>query len=127
MNKRVKELRKALGLTLEKFGERVGVTKVAISNIEKGNRNVTEQMFKSICREFNANSEWLRTGQGEMFNELPEEDEVALIVSELLEENNPFYKRIKNAIKVYMDLTPQSQSVIDDFVEKLFEAEKKED
>ena len=42
---RVKELRTALSLTLEKFGDRVGVTKVAISNIEKGNRNLTEQMI----------------------------------------------------------------------------------
>ncbi len=69
MNERIKELRKKLGLTLEKFGDRVGVTKVAISNIEKGNRNVTEQMFKSVCREFNVNEEWLRNGSGDMFNE----------------------------------------------------------
>lgn len=53
LNKRVKELRKYLGLTLEKFGERIGVTKVTISRIENGINNVTEQMFKSICREFN--------------------------------------------------------------------------
>lgn len=68
MNERVKELRKVLGLTLEKFGDHVGVTKVAISNLEKGNRSVTDQMFKSICREFNVNPDWLRNGQGEMFN-----------------------------------------------------------
>lgn len=68
MNERIKELRKSLGLTMEKFGERLGVTKVAISNIEKGNRNVTDQMFKFICREFNVNENWLRTGEGSMFN-----------------------------------------------------------
>ena len=45
---RVKQLRAELNLTLEKFGDRVGVTKVAISNIEKGNRNLTEQMIKAI-------------------------------------------------------------------------------
>ena len=43
---RIKEVRNSLGLTLEKFGDRLGVTKVAISNIEKGNRNLTEQMTK---------------------------------------------------------------------------------
>ena len=69
MNERIKELRKELGLTLEQFGKRIGVTKVAISNIEKGKRNVTEQMFKSVCREFNVNEEWLRNGSGDMFNE----------------------------------------------------------
>lgn len=68
MNERIRELRKALGLTLEKFGEHVGVQKSAISKIEKGIANITDQMFKSICREFNVNPDWLRNGQGEMFN-----------------------------------------------------------
>lgn len=67
MNERVKELRKALGLTLDKFGERLGVTKQTVSRIENGINNVTDQMFKSICREFNVREEWLRTGEGEMF------------------------------------------------------------
>lgn len=64
---RVKEVRKNLGLTLDKFGERIGVGKSAISNIERGNRGLTEQMIKSICREFNVSENWLRTGTGEMF------------------------------------------------------------
>ena len=52
INDRVKEIRKAEGLTLAKFGEKLGVTNMAISNIENGNRSVTGQMLKSICREF---------------------------------------------------------------------------
>lgn len=72
MNERIKELRKTLGLTLDKFGERLGVTKMTISRIENGVNNVTDQMFKSICREFNVNENWLLTGNGEMFNALPE-------------------------------------------------------
>lgn len=68
-NERVKEVRKSLNLTLEKFGERVGVGKTAISNIEKGNRNLTEQMTKSICREFGVDYIWLTTGEGVMFVE----------------------------------------------------------
>lgn len=66
---RIKEVRNFLGLTLEKFGERLGVTKVAISNIEKGNRNLTEQMTKAICREFGVDYIWLTSGDGEMFVE----------------------------------------------------------
>lgn len=54
-------------MTLEKFGEKVGVTRASISNVENGNRNVTEQMRKSICREFNVDYIWLTTGEGEMF------------------------------------------------------------
>lgn len=66
---RVKEVRKSLGLTLEKFGEKLGVGKTAISNIEKGNRNLTEQMTKSICREYGVDYIWLTSGEGEMFVE----------------------------------------------------------
>ena len=68
-NERVKEVRKTLGLTLEKFGEKLGVTKTAISRIEKGERSLTEQMTKSICREFSVDYMWLTTGEGEMFVE----------------------------------------------------------
>ena len=63
---RIKEIRKSLNLTLEKFGEKIGVTKTAISRIEKGERGCTEQMTKAICREFGVDYIWLTTGEGEM-------------------------------------------------------------
>ena len=66
---RVKEIRKKLGFTLEKFGERLGVTKQTVSRIENGINNVTDQMTKSICREFGVDYIWLTTGEGEMFVE----------------------------------------------------------
>ena len=69
---RVKEIRKSLGLTLEKFGEKLGVKKGAISAIENNNRNLTEQMAKSICREYNVNYDFLTYGDGEMFDDLPQ-------------------------------------------------------
>ena len=64
---RIRELRKTLGMTMEKFGEKIGVTKSTISNIENGNRNATEHMVKSICREYNVDYIWLTTGEGKMF------------------------------------------------------------
>lgn len=70
---RIKELRKNhLHLTMDKFGERLGVGKSAIGNIESDRRNVTDQMVKSICREFNVNESWLRTGEGSPFIEVPD-------------------------------------------------------
>lgn len=69
---RVKEIRKSLGLTLEKFGEKLGVTKTTISRIEKGINNLTEQMTISICREYNVNYDYLTCGDGEMFDDLPQ-------------------------------------------------------
>lgn len=69
MNERIRELRKHLNLTMEAFGSRIGVSKSTISNIENGNREATEHMIKSICREFGADYMWLTTGEGEMFVE----------------------------------------------------------
>ena len=66
---RVREIRKSLGLTLEKFGEKLGVKKNAISQIETGRNSLTDQMTKAICREFGVDYIFLTTGQGEMFVE----------------------------------------------------------
>lgn len=131
MNNRVRQIRKNLNLTMEKFGERLGVTRTAISNIESGNRGVTEQMFKAICREFNVSEEYLRTGEGEMFRQLPEEEETADLVSDLLEDgkNNPFYKIILEIMHTYRELSPKSQEALRDASAKLLEnlRKKKED
>ena len=69
---RVKEIRKTLNLPLEKFGEKLGVGKPAISKIEKDERNLTDQMAKSICREYNVNYDYLIYEEGEMFSDLPQ-------------------------------------------------------
>lgn len=68
-NERVKEVRKTLGLTLEKFGDRLGIKKAAVSKIEKGENSLTDANIKAICREFSVDYIWLTTGEGEMFVE----------------------------------------------------------
>ena len=119
----VRNLRKATTLTLEEFGKRLGVTKVAISNIENGKRNLTNQMIKAICREFNVEESYLITGKGNMFRELPKEDETAAIVSDLLEDGkeNPFYEIILEIMSTYQELSPKSQEVLRDASAKLLE------
>lgn len=66
-NDRIRILRKELELTLTEFSNKLGITHAALSNIENGKRNVTEQMRKSICREFRVDPVWLTTGKGDMF------------------------------------------------------------
>lgn len=73
MNERIYELRKHLNLTQEELGNSIGITRGAVSKIESGDRNVTDQVIKAICREFNVDEIWLRTGEGEMFIQ-PDED-----------------------------------------------------
>lgn len=119
-NERIKEIRKTLKMTMERFGERLGVTKTAISNIEKSKRNVTEQMRKAICREFNINGDWLRTGNGEMFVQLSQEDETAHIAQDMLGSNTgSFCNIILEIAKSYKKLSPTSQKALDELADNL--------
>lgn len=120
---RVKEIRNALGLTTEKFGERLGIQRSAISKIEHERCSLTDANIKAICREFNVNENWLRTEDGNMFRELPEEEETAAIVSDLLEngKENPFYEIILEIMSTYQELSPKSQEVLRDASAKLLD------
>lgn len=91
-NERIKTIRQSLNLTLEKFGQQLGVTKVAVYNIEKANRNVTEQMRKAICREFNVNYNWLVSGEGDMFNQTDET--ISDSIDRIMAGENEFHKNL---------------------------------
>lgn len=91
---RVKAIRKAKEMSMEQFGERIGnISKSTISNIENGNRNLTDLMLKSICSEFNVNEDWLRTGAGDPENMfIPEDMRYLNTVGRLGNEQNEFKK-----------------------------------
>lgn len=75
---RIKELRQTLGLTLEEFGSKLGVTRSSISHIEKGTRQLTKQLSTAIVRAYNVNPECLEHGTGAIFIESDKELEKAL-------------------------------------------------
>lgn len=90
---RVRQLRKELDLTMEKFCKPLGVGKTAISNIENNNRNLTEQMTTSICREYGVRKEWLQDGAGEMFPELSRSESISRFFGRLTEEDDESFKK----------------------------------
>lgn len=118
MNERLKEIRSSLGHSQEKFGKVLGVTNTAISGYESGRRNLTDQMIISICREFNVNEEWLRYGTGEMFIELPEEDEFFKAATELSKNND---RVAMQAVIEYWKLNKESKEVFKEFITRLVE------
>lgn len=113
---RVKEIRNTLSLTLEKFGERLGVGKTAISKIEKNERNLTDQMTLSICREFNVNELWLRTGKGSMFVEVPEEDMYSRAAASLLKSDDAL---AIEGLKLYYNLRPEEREAVANYILQL--------
>ena len=112
---RIRELRKTLNLTLEKFGARVGVTKQTISRIENGVNNLTDQMTISICREFNANYDWLVYGDGEMFSNLPRTVLDDLCLAYGCDEFD------RNFVENYLESAPEVRSAIKKCLLNLFE------
>ena len=74
MKDRIKLVRKKAGMTMDKFGEQIGIKRSAVSQIESGINSPAEITVKAICREFNVNEEWLRSGSGEMYNTLGEHE-----------------------------------------------------
>ncbi len=94
MNTRLKELRKNLGLTQKEFGEKMGMQQQAIAMIENGRRSLNERQIKAICAVYGANENWIKTGEGEMFEDLTKEAEIANFMGSVLSnKSNSFKKR----------------------------------
>lgn len=74
MKDRIKQLRKALDLTQQEFADRIGVKRNSFANYETGRNTPIDAIIVSMCREFNVNEDWLRTGEGEMFNKMDATD-----------------------------------------------------
>ena len=118
MENRIKRLRKTLNLTMEEFGKRLGVTRTAISNIENGHRNLTEQMAKSICREFNVDYFWLTEGIGdEMFIEKTT-DPIKLIAKEY--ELTDLEAQLVEIMIKFIKLTPSEREEMIKAIRELF-------
>ena len=115
-NERVKEIRKTPGHTLEKFGERIGVTRGSMSNIENGNRNLTEQMTKSICREFSVDYMWLTTGEGEMF--IDTDDDFIERIDRIMAGED---EARKNLFKFMLELSDDDIAALDRLMKKAIE------
>lgn len=95
MNERIKKVRKSLGLTQDEFGRRLGVTRGAITNIEYNKVEPKPLFVELLCREFNVNETWLRTGEGEMFVTHTRDEAIAAFVGRVLaSENDSFQKRL---------------------------------
>lgn len=116
MNKRINLVRKELKLSQEAFGYRLGITKAAISRIESGLNNASEQTILSICREFNVNEKWLRNGQGDMFMKLSRAELAARIVGSALSSEDEF---IHNIFIALGQLSPEEWNAVKKFIAKL--------
>lgn len=119
---RVREIRKSLGLTLEKFGEKLGVGKTAISKIEHEQCSLTDANIKLICREFGVNYIWLTTGEGEMF--VDSDDDFIEKIDRIMAGESDIRK---NAIKALVNASTEDIEALDRLIDLYLQAKNEKD
>ena len=117
MNKRLKELRRELRLTQQEFADKLKVPRNTIAGYEVGKSNPSDAAVNNICREFNVNEEWLRTGEGEMFKSLDREAELAIMIKQLLDEDENSFKA--KLLSVLAHLTEDQWELLADIAQKM--------
>ena len=120
MDEQIKQLRKSLGMSQEKFAIEIGLTKNFISLVETGQRNLSTQSIKLICRLFDVNKEWLETGKGEMFIQKTENEKIAEFLADVLKagEDDQRYKFITAISQLDEDEWNTIQKMAEMFVKK---------
>lgn len=101
INDRVRLVRKDKGLTQQSFGDKIGMKGNSISDIEKGKNSVTEVVIRGICREFNVDEDWLRTGEGDMY--IPDDMQYYLHIGRLMKETHPIKRILVDIIDSIQD------------------------
>ncbi len=84
INERLKYLRTQLKMTTRAFGASINMSGGAITNMEKGTRNITDRTVRDICREYNVNSDWLIHGTGTMYKDIYRELNIDEDVKQLI-------------------------------------------
>ena len=98
LHERIDALIKALGLNQTKFAERINVSRSYVSQMCIGNKIPADRTISDICREFDVNETWLRTGEGEMFIEKSREEEIAAFVGNILKGEPDFRRRLVSVL-----------------------------
>ena len=111
MNNRIREVREHFKLTQTEFGERLGVSRDVIGNIEYNrlkNPKQKEPIIKLICSTFGVNEIWLRSGEGEMFQAMNEDEELAAYLGDVMnDETASFRRRLTIEMKNWMPVVWQ--------------------
>ena len=103
MNERLKKLRKTLGLSQEKFGELLGITKSGVSDLESGRRSITKQHL-ILLQNNGVNEEWLINGVGEMFVEKTKDEQIAEMLADIqLSGEDSFKHRLASALAAFTE------------------------
>lgn len=106
MKDRIKQLRKALGMTQQKFADAIGVKQNTVAQYEMGRNEPIDSVVNLICKEYNVNPDWLRNGSGEMFIK------PATFSLDEYAQSNKLNKTEISIIRGFMELDPATRQAI---------------
>ena len=125
LKERLKKIRKTLDITQQEFADRIGIKRNSYANYEIGRNIPIDAIILSICREFNVNEDWLRTGAGgdeNMFVKLSEDEELAMYTQMLLDSTDDVVAgMIKETIVIYEKLDNDSKQALKNVARKLLD------
>lgn len=119
VGERVRSIRKREGLTMEKFGSRIGISNPSVSTIESGKSNPSNQTILAICREFGVSEMWLRTGEGKPYPERGRLEELSYMAGRFLS-NEPTEFQRRFAMMMY-SLTDEEWKLLEQKARALLE------
>lgn len=119
MRIRIKEIRLNRGFSQEEFGKRLGVTKSTISNIETGRFNLTDSMVKLICKEFNVDENWLRTGEGNMEPTVSQAEAYRRAADAVASGSHEMDRIVRGIITYYGNMDDDCKSLFWDYLQKV--------
>ncbi len=114
---RIKAIRKNAGMTQQQFAEKLGVSRNTIATYETSVRVPIDAIIVSICREFGVREEWLRTGEGAMYQKTTLDLELSKWFGQILKEDTSFRKRFFLAL---ISLKEEEWQSLEHLVEVLF-------
>ena len=105
LNERIKELIDSLKIKKVDFARRLNLSQSFVSELYSGKNNPSDRTILDICREFNVNETWLRTGEGEMFNQIARDMEISAFMGEVMKGEQETFKRRLISVLARMDET----------------------
>ena len=111
INQRIDFLIKNLKLTKTKFAEPLNLSSQFVSSICSGTKQPSDRTIADICREFNVNETWLRTGEGEMMKELTRNQEIVEFLGKVM--NDPDDAPRKRFISIISKLDVAEWEILD--------------
>lgn len=117
IGERVKELRKQINLTQQAFADRLNLKRNTVGSYEVNVVEPSDRTISDICREFNVNETWLRTGEGEMFNQITQLEKLAAFLADITANEEDSFKR--QFMEVLAELEPEDWKFLERMARKL--------